>query len=162
MTSNNLEIIVEPGRQDIVMTRVFDAPRDVVYRVITDPTLIPTWWGPKGLTTTVERMEVQPGGRWRFVQHDAEGNEFAFRGVYHDAVAPERFTSTFEWEGLPGHVALDTVTLEEVDGKTRYTTVSVFQSLADRDGMVQSGMEGGARESMDRLAEAIAGLLSRA
>jgi uncharacterized protein YndB with AHSA1/START domain len=106
-------------------------------------------------------MEVRAGGQWRFVQHDADGNEFAFKGIYHDIVAPERTISTFEWEGLPGHVALDTVTLTEVDGQTRYTSVSVFQSIAARDGMVQSGLEGGARATLDRLAEVITGLLSR-
>jgi uncharacterized protein YndB with AHSA1/START domain len=158
----DLQIIVEPGRQDIVMTRTFDAPRDVVYKALTDPQLIPNWWGPRELTTDVDCMDVQPGGRWRFVQHDAAGNEYAFRGVYHDAVAPERAVSTFEWEGLPGHVALDTLTLEEIDGKTKYTTVTVFQSVADRDGMVQSDMERGARDSTERLTEVIAGLLSRA
>jgi uncharacterized protein YndB with AHSA1/START domain len=161
MTVSDIEIIAEPGRQDIVITRVFDAPREVVFKALTDPQLIPNWWGPRSLTTEVDRMEVRPGGQWRFVQRDAAGNQFAFKGVYHDAVSPERSISTFEWEGLPGHVALDTVSLEEVDGRTKYVSVSVFQSIADRDGMVQSGMEGGARDSIDRLAEVIAGLLSR-
>ena len=93
---------------------------------------------------------------------DAEGNEYAFKGVYHDIVAPERVVQTFEFEGVPGHVSLDTATLEEIDGKTKFVAVSVFQSIEDRDGMVQSGMEGGARETYDRLAEVIAGLLVRA
>ena len=155
------EIIIEPGRQDIVITRVFDAPRDVVFRAVTDPTLIPNWWGPRRYETIVDRMEVRPGGLWRFLNRDADGNEFAFKGVYHDIVAPERVVQTFEFEGVPGHVSLDTATLEEVDGKTKFVSVSVFQSIEDRDGMVQSGMEGGARETYDRLAEVIAGLLSR-
>jgi len=155
------EIIIEPGRQDIVIRRVFDAPRDVVFRAITDPTLIPNWWGPRRYETIVDRMEVRPGGQWRFLNRDAEGNEYAFKGVYHDIVAPERVVQTFEFEGVPGHVSLDTATLEEVDGKTKFVSVSVFQSIEDRDGMVQSGMEGGARETYDRLAEVIEGLLSR-
>jgi uncharacterized protein YndB with AHSA1/START domain len=155
------EITVEPGKHDIVITRSFDAPRELVFKAMTDPELIPNWWGPSRLSTKVEQMDVRFGGVWRFVQRDADGNEFAFRGVYHDVAAPARAASTFEWEGLPGHIALDTVTLEEVDGQTRYTSVSVFQSVADRDGMVQSGMEEGVREGMDRLDAVIKGLANR-
>ncbi len=156
------EIIIEPGRQDIVLRRVFDAPREVVFRALTDPDLVPNWWGPRRYETIVDRMEVRPGGLWRFLNRDANGNDYAFKGVFHDIVAPERVVQTFEFEGVPGHVSLDTATLEEVDGKTKFVAVSVFQSIEDRDGMVQSGMEGGARETYDRLAEVIAGLLVRA
>lgn len=104
-------------------------------------------------------MEVKPGGTWRFVQRDAAGNVFAFHGVYHDVTAPERCVQTFEFEGVPGHAALETSTFEEFDGKTKLTQQSVFQSVADRDGMVQSRMEEGASESMDRLAELLAELV---
>ncbi|CAN5157193.1 SRPBCC family protein [soil metagenome] len=151
------EFIIEPGRQDIVMTRVFDAPRDVVFKAITDPNLIPQWWGPRRSTTEVDRMEVRPGGVWRFINGDADGNEYGFRGVYHDVVAPERIVQTFEFEGAPGHVALETLTLDEVDGKTKYVAQSVHQSVEARDAMVQSGMEEGAKETMDRLAEVMKG-----
>jgi len=147
---------IEPGKQEIVMTRTFDVPRDLVFKTMTDPNLIPQWWGPRYLTTTVDEMDVRPGGRWRYVQRDPQGNEHAFHGVYHDIAAPERLVFTFEYEGVPGHVLLDTVTLEELDGKTRLTDQSVFQSVADRDGMVQSGMESGATEMMDRLEELLA------
>jgi uncharacterized protein YndB with AHSA1/START domain len=160
ISQDTTEIIAEPGRQDIITKRVFDAPREVVYRAMTDPALIPSWFGPSSLTTTVEVNELRHGGRYRLVQHDAEGNEYAFRGVYHEA-APERLIQTLEWEGLPGRVSLETLTLEERDGKTHYLAVSVFQSVEDRDGMVASGMEG-LREGMLRLDEVIAGLLSRA
>ena len=138
----DLEIIA--GKQEIVGTRTFDAPRDLVFKTMTDPNLVPRWWGPRNHTTKVDEMEVRPGGRWRYVQHDTDGNEAAFHGVYHDVSAPERLVFTFEFEGVPGHVLLETVTLEEVDGKTRLTDQSVFQSVADRDGMVASGMESGA------------------
>lgn len=154
----NTEFIIEPGRHDIVMKRVFDAPRDVVFKACTDPELIPNWWGPAKYSTTVEKAEVRPGGSWRFISSDDEGNAVGFRGIYHDVVAPERVVQTFEFEGAPGHVALETLTLDEVDGKTTYTAVSVFQSVEDRDAMVQSGMEGGASEGMDRLAELIKSL----
>lgn len=160
-TMSETEIIVEPGRQDIVMTRVFDAPRDVVFKAMTDPDLIPNWWGPRRYTTEVDRMEVRPGGLWRFLNRDEDGNEYAFKGVYHDIVSPERIVQTFEFEGMPGHVQLETATLEEVDGKTRYMAVSVFQSLEDRDAMVQSGVEEGVRETIERLAEVVQDLLGR-
>jgi uncharacterized protein YndB with AHSA1/START domain len=101
-------------------------------------------------------MDLRPGGAWRFVQRDIDGSEYAFHGVYHEVLAPERVVSTFEFEGVPGHVVLDTVTFEDLGGKTRVTTRSMFQSVADRDAMVQSGMESGATESWERLAELLA------
>ncbi|MBO0684473.1 MAG: SRPBCC domain-containing protein, partial [Candidatus Dormibacteraeota bacterium] len=107
----------------------------------------------RNLTTTVERMDVRPGGGWRFVQRDAEGHEFAFHGLYHEVSPPERIVDTFEFEGMPGHVALETTTLEDLGGRTRLTTITVFQTIEDRNGMVASGMEQGATESMDRLEE---------
>jgi uncharacterized protein YndB with AHSA1/START domain len=144
-------ITAEPGRQDLVIRRTFDAARERVFKALTDPGSIPKWWGPGSLTTTVDKMEVKPGGLWRFVQRDPEGNEFAFHGVYHESVPPRRLVYTFEWEGMPGHVSLETITLEERDGKTETTDKVVFQSVEDRDGMLKSGMEEGAKESMDRL-----------
>jgi uncharacterized protein YndB with AHSA1/START domain len=148
---------IEPGRQEIVMTRTFQAPRDLVFRTMTDPALIPRWWGPRRLTTTVEEMDPRPGGRWRYVQREPGGGEHAFHGVYHDVSAPERLVLTFEYEGVPGHVLLQTVTLEERGGRTRLVDQSVFQSVADRDAMVRSGMESGATESMERLGELLEG-----
>ncbi|MGE5262954.1 MAG: SRPBCC family protein [Acidobacteriota bacterium] len=149
-------LIAEPHKQEIVVTRVFDAPRARVFKTMTDPALIPDWWGPKYLTTTVEQMDVRPGGVWRFVQRDADGNTYAFHGVYHEVVPPERLVYTFEFEGTPGHVLLETVTFEEQNGQTKVTDQSIFQSVKDRDGMLQSGMEQGAAESEDRLAALLA------
>ncbi|MGH3520012.1 MAG: SRPBCC domain-containing protein [Haloechinothrix sp.] len=100
--------------------------------------------------------------RGRFVSRNTDGNEYAFKGLYHDIVPDERVIQTFEFEGMPGHVSLETLTLEEdpdLPGKTKYVAASVFQSVEDRDGMVQSGMQEGASEGMDRLAEVIQGLL---
>jgi uncharacterized protein YndB with AHSA1/START domain len=111
------EFIIEPGRQDIVIKRVYDAPRDVVFKAITSPDLIPNWWGPRRLATEVDEMDVRPGGRWRFLNREGDGTEYAFRGVYHDVEEPERIVQTFEFEGVPGHVSLETLTLAEVDGK---------------------------------------------
>ncbi len=158
-TMSKTEYRIEPGRQETVMTRVFDAPRELVFKACTDPNLLSKWWGPRYLSTTIDKMDVRPGGTWRFVQRDAAGNVFAFHGVYHDVKAPERSVQTFEFEGVPGHVALETATFEEFEGKTKLTQQSVFQSVADRDGMVQSGMEKGSTESMDRLAELLTELL---
>jgi uncharacterized protein YndB with AHSA1/START domain len=156
MTANTTNISAEPGKQEILITREFDAPRELVFKACTDPKLIPQWWGPRYLSTQVDKMDVRPGGQWRFINRDAEGKEYAFHGVYHEVLAPERIIDTFEFEGLPetGHVTLETMKLEEFPGgRTRLTVQSVFQSVADRDGALQSGMEEGVNETYDRLAE---------
>jgi uncharacterized protein YndB with AHSA1/START domain len=156
MTTKTTTISAEPGKQEIVITREFDAPRELVFKVFTDPKLVPQWWGPGRLSTIVDKMDVRPGGQWRFVHRDADGNEYGFHGVYHEVLAPERIIDTFEFEGLPetGHVTLETMKLEELPGgRTRLTTQSVYQSVADRDGTLQSGMEDGVNETYDRLAE---------
>jgi uncharacterized protein YndB with AHSA1/START domain len=156
MAANPTTITAEPGRQEIVITREFDAPRALVFKTVTDPQLIPQWWGPRYLSTEVDQMEVRPGGQWRFINRDAEGSVYAFHGVYHEILAPERIIDTFEFEGLPetGHVTLETMKLEELPGgRTRLIVQSVFQSVADRDATLQSGMESGVNDTYDRLAE---------
>lgn len=155
---NSTDIIVEPGRQDIVITRIFDASPQTVFEAITNPALIPAWWGPKEFDTRVDHMTPQHGGRWRFVHVDPEGNEYAFRGVYHDVITPERVVQTFEFEGAPGHVALETLTLEDLGGRTRFVTQQLHPSIEARDAMVASGMEAGVRDTYDRLAEVLRGL----
>lgn len=142
-----------PSDREIVFTRFFDAPRDLVFRAYTDPIAITQWWGPRRYKTTVDKMDVRPGGAWRFVQRGADGKEFVFHGKYREIVPPERIVSTFEFEGMPGHVTVDTLTLEEHEGRTKLTTRSLFQTTEDRDAMLKSGMESGAAESMERLAE---------
>ena len=144
----------EPGKQEVAMTAFLDAPRDKVYQAYVDPKLIPQWWGPASLTTRVDKIDVRPGGIWRFIQRDARGNEFAFHGFYH-LVSPERMVYTFEFEGAPGQVMLETAEFIEYNGKTKVVVVDVFQSLADRDAAVQSGMEAGATDSMERFAEVL-------
>jgi uncharacterized protein YndB with AHSA1/START domain len=153
------EIIIEPGRQDIVFRRTFDAPREVVFRALTDPALIPSWWGPRMYETIVDVMEPRAGGRWRFLNRGADGQEFGFHGVYHEIEAPARVIQTTEFEGMPGHVGLETATLEEVGGKTLMTAVALFGSVEDRDMNVANGMEAGSRETYDRLDEVIQALL---
>jgi uncharacterized protein YndB with AHSA1/START domain len=146
-----LNVTAEPNKHEIVMTREFNAPRDLVFRAFTDPALVVQWWGSDMATTTIDEMDVRMGGIWRYVERDAEGNEYAFRGVYHQIAAPERLVYTFEWEGMPGHILMETISLSEQDGKTLVTDSSVFQSVTDRDGMLQSGMEEGATASWNRL-----------
>ena len=156
MAAKTVTILAEPGKQELRISREFDAPRELLFKVFTDPALLPQWWGPRYLTTVVDKMDVRPGGQWRFINRDAEGNEYAFHGVYHEILAPERIIDTFEFEGLPetGHVTLETMTLEALPGgRTRLTTQSVYQSVADRDGTLQSGMEAGVKDTYDRLAE---------
>lgn len=157
---NKTAFTIEPGTHELSLTREFDAPRDLVFKVYTDPELLPRWWGPRYLTTTVDEMDVRPGGQWRFVQRAPDGSEFGFHGVYHEIAGPERVVDTFEFEGMPGHVALETTTLEDLGGRTRLTTHSVFQSVADRDAAAASGMESGAAETMDRLEEVLASYTS--
>ncbi len=153
---NQTVFTVEPGKQEIFIRREFDAPRALVFKAFTDPKLYIQWLGPRDLTMRLETFEPTSGGRWRYIHTDQQGNEFGFHGVNHEVLAPERIIGTFEFEGLPeaGHVVLETVKFEELPGgRTNVITQSVFQSVADRDGMVQSGMERGVVDSHERLDE---------
>ena len=152
-TMPKTEYTIEPGRQDLVSTVIIDAPRDLVFKAYTDPKLFARWWGPSRYENDIEKFDIRQGGEWRVVQRGADGAEFPFRGVTHDVTAPERICQTFEYEGVPGHVALQTATFEDLGGKTKITAQIVFQSVMDRDGMVASGMKSGADESMERLQE---------
>ena len=147
-----------PSDLEIVMTRVFDAPRALVFEAYTDPRHVPHWWGLRGNTTIVDKMDVRPGGQWRYIQRAPDGTEYAFNGEYREVAPPERLVSTFEFEGMPGHIAVDAAQFDERDGKTTLTVTSTFTTKEERDGMLQSGMEGGANETWDRLAELLAQL----
>ncbi|WP_174545976.1 SRPBCC family protein [Nocardiopsis dassonvillei] len=151
---SDLTVIAEPGQHDIVVTRSFDAPRDVVFRAMTDAEHLARWWGLKENETVIDHADLRRGGSWRFVERAPDGQEYAFHGVVHDVVAPERFVQTFEFEGMPGHVCLETTTLEERDGRTLYTSTTVFQSVEDRDGMVEYGL----KQSMEALDELLAAM----
>jgi len=154
MSKNNL--VVERGELAFSMSRVFDAPRERVWKVVTDPELLPEWWGPRYLTTTVDKMDVKVGGVWRYIQKDADGKEYAFNGVYTEVEAPRRMTYTFEFEPMAGHISTETITFEELPGgKTKLTSRTTFKTLDDLEGMLQSGMEGGAVETWDRLEELV-------
>jgi uncharacterized protein YndB with AHSA1/START domain len=156
------QISAPDGLPFIDMTRTFDAPRELVWRAYTEPELMKQWLGPRKYTTTIEEYDVRDGGRWRYLQHDDKGNTFAFHGVFHGVPRPENFTQTFEFEGWPDNVALDTLSLEENDGRTTARTHSVYQSVAARNGMVESGMEDGVNDGFDRLDELLARLSAKA
>jgi uncharacterized protein YndB with AHSA1/START domain len=153
-TKNQTKIVAEPGKQELFIIREFDAPRELVFKAFTDRELLPRWVGPCDMTMKVDVLEPGAGGSWRFVHVDKQGRAFGFHGVCHDETAPERLIRTFEFEGLPesGHVVLETAKFETLPGRrTKVTIQSVFQSVADRDGMVQSGMESGVIDSHQQL-----------
>lgn len=153
MSKNKTMITAEPGKQELFITREFDAPRELVYRAHTEPEIFAQWLGPRDLSIDFEVFEPVSGGRWRFLNVDQDGNEYAFHGTFHE-VTPTRIIQTFEFEGLPetGHVSLETLTLEDLgNGRTKLTTHAVYQTVADRDGMVQAGMESGVTEGYEKL-----------
>lgn len=159
----NTNVHAEPGKQEIIITRIFDAPRDLVFKATLDPKLIVEWIGPREYKMTLEKFEPRSGGSWRYIHEDNDGNKFGFHGIFHEITPPERAIQTFEFEGLPenGHVSLETARFEELaGGKTKVIIQSVFQSVADRDGMIQSGMERGLNESHERLDELLRKLLA--
>lgn len=154
--------ITTPAEREILSERTFDAPRERVFAAYTDPQLIPLWWGPRRMTTTVLEMDVRAGGKWRFIARDPDGREQGFRGVYREVSAPERIVQTFEWEGMPGHVIVETVRFEELGGRTRVGVTSLFHTTEERDRMLASGMQDGLTESHDRLQELLAAQPPRA
>ena len=154
------EITATPGIPQIIITREFDAPPELVFRAHTDPQLLVQWLGPRELTLTIDHFDVRDGGKWRYVHRDPKGNEYAFHGVFHGDPSLNGIVQTFEYEGVPGHVSMDTVTLERRNDRTLVRTVSSFQSVEDRDGMVASDMERGVVDSGERLNELLATLQS--
>jgi len=149
-------ITAEPGIPQIIITREFDAPRDLVFRAHIDPDLLVQWLGPCDLVTAVDKYEARDGGTWRYQQTDADGNTYGFHGVFHGTPSPDAIVQTFEFEGAPGHVCLQTTAFTERGGKTLMRAVSSFQALEDRDAMIASDMERGVHDSGERLAELLA------
>jgi uncharacterized protein YndB with AHSA1/START domain len=151
--------ITTPADREVRIERIFDAPRETVWRAVTDPALVAKWWG-RGNRLDIERMEVKRGGHWRFVEH-SHGEAHGFEGRYREVVPPSRIERTFEWDGMPGHVAVETMTLEDLgDGRTRLVSLSLFHTTEDRDGMLQSGMESGVNESYAALDEVLESLVA--
>ncbi|HMJ68810.1 MAG TPA: SRPBCC family protein [Cyclobacteriaceae bacterium] len=152
--NNKTQLTVEPGKQELIVVREFDAPRELVFKAFTDKKLVAKWLSPKKLKIKIHKFEPRTGGSWHYSHIDENGNEYSFHGVNHDVTAPERIIQTFEFDGLPekGHVTLETSRFEELPGnRTRLVNLTVFQTVADRDGMVAAGMEGGMNEAYDQL-----------
>jgi len=149
-------LVTTPTEREIHIERVFDAPRDRVFAAHTDPELIPQWWGPRRTTTVVEELDARTGGAWRFLMRDEDGSETVFRGIFREVTPPERIVQTFEWDGMPGYVSVETADFEDLGGRTRIVSSSIFHTPEERDGFLDSGMEGGMNETFARLDELLA------
>jgi uncharacterized protein YndB with AHSA1/START domain len=147
-----------PSDREIRIERVFDAPRDLVWQAFTDPKLVAQWWG-RGNELVVERLEVERGGHWRFVEHAPDGVH-GFEGRFREVTPPERLSMTFEWDGFPGYVIIENVDFEAMGkDRTRVVNVSQFYSTEERDGMLASGMEEGLNQSYAALDRLLASLV---
>ena len=149
--------VTTPVEREIHIERVFNAQRDRVWKAMTDPALFSQWWG-RGNKLVIEKYEPHRGGHWRVVEH-ADGQAHGFEGRFREVTAPERIVQTFEWDGMPAHVIVQTMTLEDMgDGRTRLRIVSQFMSNDERDGFLNSGMEGGMNQSYDALDRVLAAM----
>ncbi|MCE6992019.1 SRPBCC domain-containing protein [Dyadobacter sp. CY323] len=157
---NTTRITAEKGKQEFFIEREFEAPRELVFRTFNEPEFLLQWMGPSNMEMRIDKLDNRSGGSYRFVHSLCNGGgEFGFNGVIHEVSAPERLIRTFEFEGLPerGHVSLEFLTLTELPGnRTRVHIQSVFKSVEDRDGLLQSGMEGGLNEGYNKLDELLA------
>jgi uncharacterized protein YndB with AHSA1/START domain len=156
------EVTAPPGMPFIDIAREFDAPRELLFRAYTEPDLLVQWLGPRRYTMVIDRYDPRDGGAWRYVNRGEDGTEYGFHGVFHGTPSLDSMVQTFEFEGAPGHVALDTLVFEPGDGRTLVRTHSVYQSVEDRDAMLQGGMTDGVNEGFARLDELIARLKSAA
>ena len=152
------QIDAPAGVPFIDITREFDAPRDLVYKAYTDPDLLVQWLGPRKYKMTIESWDARDGGKWRFIHSDDDGNAWGFHGVFHGDQTPDGMLQTFEFEGAPGHVSLESLDLEERDGKTIVRNHAVYQSIEARDAMIEGGMEDGMNDGFDRLDDLLATL----
>ena len=153
-------LVVEPGLPTLRMTRDFDAPPELVYRAYTDPDLVARWMGPARLTTDIVEWDVRHGGRWRYLQHEADGAEYGFRGIFHGTPSVDGIVQTWEFEGYPGSVQLQKARFEDLGGRTRFHADVSFFTVEERDGLVSSGMEAGMNEGYVRLDALLAELLA--
>ena len=147
--------VTTPTEREIVLTRVFDAPRSLVFDAMTKPELLRRWFGPRGWSLVVCEVDLKVGGTWRSVLRGPDGTDMGMRGVYQEMTAPERFVSTESFDDYPGE-SLNTLILSEEDGKTTFTITVRYASQEIRDAVIKSGMEHGAAECYDKLAEMLA------
>ncbi|NLE78959.1 MAG: SRPBCC family protein [Rhodococcus sp.] len=152
MSTNPVTINAPEGVPFIDITREFDAPVADVFRAHADPELAKQWLGPNGYEMKVDEYDFKTGGRYRYIHRDPQGEEYAFNGVYHVVRENEFVIQTFEYEGFPDAVSIESMTLVDLgDGRTRIESHAVYPTLEARDGMVESGMETGLREGYERL-----------
>jgi uncharacterized protein YndB with AHSA1/START domain len=145
-----------PGDMQVMLTRELKATPERVFSAFVDPAKISQWWGPREYTTEIDVHEPHAGGRWRYFNHTPDGTTHAFHGVLHEVTEPTRIVRTFEYEGAPGFVNLETLMLKDLGDGTTLVTMSVAcESPQQRDAMVNSGMERGAVDSIERLAELV-------
>jgi uncharacterized protein YndB with AHSA1/START domain len=149
----NADFTIERKKLKVTLSRVFDAPRELLYKVFTDPKHKAIWWRCNSVTTIFVQMDVKKGGSWRIIQKGEDGKKFVFHGEYLEVIPPEKIVNTSEFEGMPGHVITETTTFEEQEGKTKLTITSSFQTIEDLEGMINAGMESGSTESMDHIEE---------
>jgi len=160
MNDKKLEIIVDPGKPSFTTRRVVDAPRSLVYEAFTRPEHLKRWMGPRGLAMVLCEQDLRVGGAWRFVHRTPDGQEFGFHGKYLELDPPGRLVRTFVFEPMPDHEAVETLLLEERNGKTTITTTTVHQTIEGRDGHLSGDrMEMGMTEGYARLDELLAELL---
>lgn len=157
--SDTFKVTLPADRDNVIlMTRIFNAPPELVYKAYSTPELVAKWWGWEQNTTIIDVMDFQPGGKWRYYQ-TIDGKDEAFRGEYKEIVPNEKITYTFEYEGYPGHICTETIEfIAQEDGTTLLRNTSVYDSKEERDGMIESGMEDGARHTWDRLEDVAEGL----
>ena len=145
-------ILTLPSDREIIMTRVFDAPRRLVFEALSKPEHVLRWFGPPSCPIVSCEMDFRPGGAWRFILRGPDGKSLGMRGVYREIARPDRLVSTESFDDYPGET-LNTTTFSEQNGKTMLTTSVLYPSKETRDAVIQSGMERGAGETYDRLAE---------
>jgi uncharacterized protein YndB with AHSA1/START domain len=143
------------GAPFIDIEREFDAPAALVHRAFLEPELVTQWLGPRKYEMVIDKWEPRAGGEYRYVHQDAT-SAWGFHGVFH-SMDVDYMVQTFEFEGAPGHVSLDRLAIEDIDGgRSRVRGHSVFQSVADRDAMVENGMAEGVEDGYDRLDDLVA------
>jgi uncharacterized protein YndB with AHSA1/START domain len=153
--SANTSTVSKPSDREIRIERTFDAPRDRVWRAFTDPKLLAQWWG-RGNKLVIEKFELERGGHWRFVEHGPEGKH-GFEGRFREVTPKDRIVQTFEWDGMPAYVIIETLELTDLGaGRTKVVTLSLFHTTEERDGMLESGMEEGLNQSYEALDKLLA------
>ena len=151
MTSSGTATVTLPADDQILITREFEAPRNLVYQAWTTPELVKRWWHANRGEVKSAEIDLRVGGTWRYVSVTDDGLEFGFHGEFREIVPNERIVSTEVYEGFPEGEAVNTLTLAEEDGRTTLTVLVQHQSKEHRDGHIESGMEAGMQDAMDLL-----------